>query len=191
MDFAGLLGSAWNKFVAELVPLVVFTLVGILLSMTIILIPTVLGGWARCAIAYLRDGQVPEVSELWNFDDYLPILLLLILFSFGVTIGYSLLIVPGLILNVWWLYSLFFLLDRNMGVVEAFGASKQAVSRGGFVNHFIVLVIVSAASVVGGTLWLGVLFTTPFAVLFLAVVYLDSLGEGTASFDSGSGSGTP
>jgi hypothetical protein len=173
VDFAGLLGDAWKKLVAEIVPLVIFTLLGMVLSITIILIPTVMGGWARSVLAYVREGEAPDVSELWNFEDYLPILLLVVLGSIGLAIGYSLLFVPGVILNVWWLYTLFFLVDRKMGVIEAFGASKAAVSETGFVNHFVVLVIATAVSLIGGSLWVGALFTTPFTILFLALVYVD------------------
>ena len=45
MDFTRLLQEAWERLVAELVPLVLFALLGSLLCLTIVLIPTVLAGW--------------------------------------------------------------------------------------------------------------------------------------------------
>ena len=174
MDFGRLLQEAWDRFVAELVPLVLFALLGTLLCFTIVLIPTVTAGWVRGILAYLRNGDVPAFDELWSFDDYFPVALMLLLGFAGVTIGYMLLFVPGVILNTWWLYALYFLLDRNLGVVEAFAASRDAVSRTGFFNHLVVLLILSVLAAIGGLLsGLGTVFTTPFSLVFLTLVYLD------------------
>jgi hypothetical protein len=103
VDFAGLLKDSWEKLIAEIVPLVLFTVLGCLLCLTIVLIPTVAGGWVRGFLAYTRDGNPPAFEELWNFDDYFPIALMLLLAMVGITIGYMLLFVPGVILSVWWL----------------------------------------------------------------------------------------
>ena len=93
-----------------------------------------------------------------------------------------LLFVPGVILSVWWLYALFFLVDRQMGVVEAFGASKDAVGQSGFLNHLVVLLIVSVLGMIGGSLsGFGALFTTPFGIILMALCYLDLGGSEGAS----------
>ncbi len=177
MDFADLLKEAWDKFVAEIVTLVVFTLVGLLLCLTIVLIPTVSGGWFRGILAYVRTGEPPAFEELWSFEGFLPITLLLVLGGIGITLGYMLFFVPGVILSVWWMYALFFLVDRDLGVVEAFGASKNAVSETGFVNHLVVLLIVSVLGILGGSLsGLGTLVTTPFSLVLLALAYVDLPG---------------
>jgi uncharacterized membrane protein len=177
MDFAGLLQDSWEKFVAEIVPLVLFTVVGWLLCFTIVLIPTVCGGWIRGILAYVRSGTPPSLEELWNFDDFLPITLMIILGVIGISIGYMLLFIPGVILSVWWLYAMYFLLDREMGVVEAFAASKEAVSSDGFANHLVVLLIVSVLGMLGGVLsGIGAFFTTPFAFILVSLAYLDLTG---------------
>jgi len=174
MDFAGLLKESWEKLIAEIVPLVLFTLVGWLLCFTIILIPTVVGGWVRGFLAYTRDGTPPAFEELWSFDDYLPIGLMILLGMIGITIGYMLLFVPGVILSVWWLYSMYFLLDRDMGVIEAFAASKEAVSADGFLNHLGILLLLTLLSMLAGALsGIGGLFTTPFGFLLVSLAYLD------------------
>ena len=171
MDFADLLQKAWRKFVDEIVTLVLFTLVGALLCLTVVLIPTVVAGWFRGILDYVRGGNTPDFEELWNFEDFLPVTLLLILGGLGVTIGYMLLVIPGVVLSVWWLYALFFLVDHKMGVVEALAASKDAVSESGFLNHLAVLLIAGVLGAVGGSLYLGALFTTPFEIIFLALCY--------------------
>lgn len=177
MDFADLLQRAWRKFVDEIVTLVLFTLVGMLLCLTVVLIPTVVAGFFRGILEYVREGITPDFGELWNFEDFLPTTLLLVVGGVGVTIGYMLLVIPGVILSVWWLYALFFLVDYKMGFIEALGASKDAVSDSGFLNHLVVLLIASVLGAVGGSLYLGALFTTPFEILFLALCYQALPGE--------------
>ena len=177
MDFAKLLGDTWESFVADIVHLVLFTLVGFLLCFTLILIPTVWAGWFRGALGLLRDGTRPDFEELWSFEQYFDVLLLMVVGFVAITIGYICLIVPGVILSVWWLYALVFVVDQDMGFIEAMGASKDAVSDTGFVNNLIVLLITSVLAAIGGSLsGLGALLTTPFAILFVTLIYLDLPG---------------
>lgn len=174
MDFARLLRRSWELFVAEIVQLVLFTGLGALLCLTLVLIPTVTGGWVRGILAYVREGRRPAFEELWRFDDYLPILAMLLLGGLAISVGYALLIVPGVILSVWWLYALYFLLDRDLGVLEAFGASKEAVGRAGFGDHLVLLLILFVLGALGGALsGLGNLLTTPFSLLLLSLAYLE------------------
>jgi len=56
MDFARLLKDCWEPFLKEIVNLILFTLVGFVLCLTLVLIPTVAGGWTRGVLAYVRDG---------------------------------------------------------------------------------------------------------------------------------------
>jgi uncharacterized membrane protein len=180
VDFAGLLREAFERLVEEIVALVLFTAVGGLLCLTIVLIPTVAGGWVRGTLSYLRTGRVPAFDELWSFDDYLPIALLMLLGAVGIGVGYMLFFIPGVIFSVWWMYALFFLLDRDMGVVEAFGASKEAVQHDGFGNHLVIFLILNLVGMLGGALTgIGWLFTTPYSLLLVALVYLDLVGAGS------------
>ncbi len=178
MDFAGLLKTAWERFISDIIQLVLFTLLGSVLCITIVLIPTVMGGWCRGILRLTRDGTKPDFSELWNFDDYLQIALLLLVQAVLIAIGYMLLVVPGAILSTWWLYSLFFLVDRDMGFLEALGASKDAVSEGGFLNHLVAMLIVAVLAALGSSLsGFGALFTTPFSLILLATIYRELPGS--------------
>ena len=94
---------------------------------------------------------------------------------------HALLIIPGVVLRVWWLYGLFFLVDRRIDFVEALRASKNAVMGSGFFEHLVVLLVATLLSALGSSLWgIGTLFTTPFSLLLLALVYLDLPGAGRA-----------
>jgi hypothetical protein len=177
MDFGVLLKTTWDRFIGEIVRLVLFTLVGAVLCITIVLIPTVSAGWLRGILGYVREDRIPEFEELWNFDDYLQTLLLLVVGGVLVSIGYMLLIIPGVILNVWWFYSLFFVVDKQMRFDDAMRASKNAVSGTGFFNHFVVVLIIAVLGTLGGAFsGLGMLLTTPFSLILMTLAYVEIAG---------------
>lgn len=184
MDFGRLLRASWELFIREIVSLVLLTLVGAVLCLTIILIPTVMAGWARGVLGYVRDGRAPKLEQLWNFDDYGSTLLVIVVGGILICIGYVLLVVPGVILHVLWLYSLFFVVDKGSSFTEALRESGRAVNATGFFNHFVMLVIVAALGALGGTAsGLGALLTTPFSLLLLAHAY-DQIADSAPAPDS-------
>ena len=70
----------------------------------------------------------------------------------AIAIGLALLIVPRVVLMGWWMYALFFLVDQKMAFTEAMGASKLLVSRSGFRNHLVILLITAVLNRIGGGL---------------------------------------
>ncbi len=182
MEFEKLFRVTFDQFVKRIVKLILFNLVGCLLCFTVVLIPTVLGGWTRGMLRYVREGIEPEFEELWRFDDFLQILLLLVLGGIAVGLGLMLLIIPGVVLMVWWMYALFFIVDRKLPFAQAMGASKQMVTRGGFWNHFVVLLIMAVLNSLGsGLAGLGTLVTAPFGLLLVTNAYLVSNKAGVAA----------
>jgi uncharacterized membrane protein len=150
------------------------------------MIPTVMAGLTRGMLRYAREGIEPELDELWRFDDFLQTTLLLVLGGVAVGIGLMLLIIPGLVLMVWWLYALFFVVDRKLSFGQAMGASKQLVTGSGFWNHFVVLLIVTVLGSLGGGLaGLGTLIAAPFGLLLVTNAYLVSIREPTTPNQAG------
>lgn len=185
MDFQSLLKITYGQFLKGIVKLILFNLVGCLLCFTVILIPTVMAGLMRGMLRYVRDGVQPEFDELWKFDGFLPTLLLMVLGGLAVAIGLVLLIVPGVVLMVWWMYALFFIVDRKLTFIEAMGASKRLATTSGFWNHFIVLLMISVLNSLGSSIGgVGMLFTAPFGLLLLTNVYLSSHGQNVAPTSS-------
>ena len=175
MDFNRLFKTTFDQFVKGIVKLILFTLVGCLLCLTIALIPTVMGGLTRGMLRYVREGIEPEFDELWRFDDFLQILLLVVLGGIAIAIGLALLVIPGLVLMVWWMYALFFIVDRQMSFTEAMGASKRLVTESGFWNHLVVLLVMAVLNSLGsGLAGLGTLLTAPFGLVLVTNAYLSS-----------------
>ncbi len=172
MNFGNLLAETGKKFIKDIINLAIFFLVGIILSMTIVLIPSVTAGFTREFLNYARDGKKPELKELWNFSGYLTMLLLFLIGGPIIILGFILLIIPGVILSIWWMYSCFFIVDQNMGFWEAMCASKKAVSASGFINHFAIFLVLTVLGIAGSfAAGLGSLVTAPFSMLLQAQVY--------------------
>jgi hypothetical protein len=180
MDFENLLKATFNQFVKRIARLILFNLVGCLLCFTIVLIPTVMDGLIRGMLRYVRESIEPEFEELWKFDGYLQTLLLMVVGGIAISLGLVLLIIPGVVLMVWWMYALFFIVDRKMTFGQAMGASKHAVTAGGFWNHFVILLLMTVLNGLGGgTAGLGTLITAPFGLLLMTNVYLLTAGNTT------------
>jgi hypothetical protein len=182
MDFNGLFKVTFDQFVKGIVKLILFTLVGCLLCFTVVLIPTVMGGLTRGMLRYLREGIEPEFGELWRFDDFVQILLLVVLGGIAIALGLMLLVVPGVVLMVWWMYSLFFIVDGKMTFGQAMAASRRLVTRSGFWNHFVVLLVMTVLNSLGsGLAGLGTLITAPFGLVLVTNAYLISARQDAAS----------
>jgi len=181
MDFKRLFKATFEQFVKGIVKLILFNLVGCLLCFTIVLIPAVMSGLIRGILRYVREGIEPEFDELWRFDDFLQTLLLLVLGGIAIGIGLLLLIIPGVLLMVWWMYALFFIVDRKMTFSDAMGASKDLVTRSGFWNHFVVLLVMTVLNSLGsGLAGLGTLIAAPFGLVLATNAYLSSTGDDAA-----------
>lgn len=106
----------------------------------------------------VRDGRRDEtVGDLFNAaaPAIVPLIGFGVLFAIGVTIGFLLLIVPGLILLTLWSVGAPAIVVERIGPVDAFGRSWQLV-RGDawsvFATLLVVLLIVIAVGVVLGIL---------------------------------------
>ena len=174
MDFEQILKKSWNHYAKGLVKLILFVFIGCLLCITIILIPTVMAGWTRGILAYVREGREPRFDELWNFEDYLQILVLLVASGVLISIGNLLLVIPGIIVSVLLLYSLLFLVDKKLNFLDAMKASKDAVVKTGFFYHLVLVLIIAVLSSLGSAaMGVGTILTTPFVLVLLAVAYIE------------------
>lgn len=179
MDFTELLKSSWDHFMKDIVNLALFTLLGTVLCLTIVLIPSVTRGWFIEVLAFVRNERSPSFDALWCFDDYLKVALLIIVGGGLVSLGYMLFFIPGVILSVIWMYSVFYIVDQDMGFVGALSASKDAVMETGFLTHLVVFLVLGLLSGLGGpaTGGIGYFFTTPFSLIFLTVIYENHLKQ--------------
>jgi hypothetical protein len=145
------------------------------------------------AIDDVRDGRV-DLSIRETLNRVLPRLNTLtlagLLAAVGITIGFLLLIVPGLILITLWLLIVPAIMLENRGVFESFGRSRQLVSGHGWsvfgVIVLTVLILIGVNIVLGivqaafDSRWLDLLLdiasqtvTAPFLALAWTITYFE------------------
>ena len=95
-----------------------------------------IGGYVLLMINWLRTGERPNFNDIFcgfkRFGELLPVFFLIIL----IIIGYLLFILPGVVMTVWWMYTLFLMADKKISLLEAMAKSRTKVSEKGFFMHF-------------------------------------------------------
>jgi len=124
-------------------------LVQILASCTLgILAGPLMGGYMLVLLTWFRQRKEPVFNDLFSgmqrFGRLFPIFFL----GLMIILGFMLLVVPGVIFATWWLYAIFFMVDKDMNLGEAMRASKTTVLAGGFFMHLVFLFMISVVPIV-------------------------------------------
>lgn len=118
-------------------------------------------------------GRETELMMLFSGGrHFLPALLASILIGLGTVLGFILLIIPGVIFALMMYFSLYLIVDRNLGPIEAMTES-MALTDGNKITIFVVSLVIGLL-VVGlscVTLGLGALVLVPMVSLAQAVMY--------------------
>jgi hypothetical protein len=171
IDLGRVFREAGRRFLDDVVPLVLATLVALLLSIVTlgVLAGPLYAGLLNMVIRRAREGRQPEVGDVFScmdrFWSFLGAAVVLVL-----TIGLaSITIVGGIVLGAIWLYVFPLMIDRRIGLWEAMRTSKDMVVRAGFWEHVALVILLAAVNALGhGPL---VLLTIPFTVVATAVAY--------------------
>ncbi len=183
MNFKHHLERAWRLTIDNLVPLVLMTLVMVVVSgLTLgILALVTLAGYTKAILLMVRTGREPKIADIFSeMRLFLPLLGYSIVVVIVTSIGFALLFIPGIILAcaIAWasLYMLPLMVDRGMGVVEAFKESFRIVSsRDDIMDHIVLLILLVGISAVGSSVFIGWLFTQPFAMILLVSAYEENV----------------
>jgi uncharacterized membrane protein len=123
------------------------------------------------------SGKPVSIGMMFGyFDQTLRLFLLYIVMMIMVTIGFILLILPGIYLAVAYAMALPLLIEKKMGVWEALETSRKALSKRWFTvfGLFILLGILVALSAL--PLGIGLIWTIPLSVTVMGVVYKTVFG---------------
>jgi uncharacterized membrane protein len=178
MDFKHHIEAAWNLTLGNVVSLILMTLVMVAVSsLTLgILAPVTMAGYTQSLLQLVRNGREPKVQDLFSHMNlFLPLLGFGIAVFVATSIGFMLLFLPGLIIVVaitfCCIYMMPLMTDKNMGLVDAVKESYAMSRHGELIDHVVVVIIFIAITMIGGTVFIGVLFTQPLATLFLLSTY--------------------
>jgi uncharacterized membrane protein len=163
----GLIGSGVSSVAGRIVIQLISFVVGVVLAM----------GLIRAALAVV-EGRQPEVRMILETDGFGPYLVASILVGVGVAIGLFLLIVPGLILAMMWLFFGFIIVEQpTTGATDAIRRSAE-ITRGHRWPLFGLVLLLIGINFIGLlACGVGLLFTYGITAVTLAYAYKTLSGQ--------------
>ena len=134
-------------------------------------------GQVKICLKLLR-GEPADFGMLFKFGDVmLPVFGVSILMGMAMFVGFLLLIIPGLLIALFFWPTYYFVLDRKAGVFESFSAVLP-FTKVNVLNSFVIFLIATAINILGLlACCVGVLFSMPLAMLVIAGAYLAMTGQ--------------
>lgn len=187
MDFKYHLEKAWHSTLQHLVPLIFMTLVMAVLGfLTLgILAPVLMAGYMQSVLLMLREEREPKIQDLFSqMRLFLPLLGFSAAVFVAVMIGFMLLVIPGLAVAAFVSFACIYLIplmtDKELGLIDAVKESWKMATGDNLLEHIIVVILFLGIGAIGGSVFIGWLFTQPFATVFLLSIYLQRTGRGAA-----------
>tara|TARA_B100001996_G_C18651395_1_gene589536 strand:+ start:85 stop:720 length:636 start_codon:yes stop_codon:yes gene_type:complete len=161
------------------VPLnIIFSILGVLV------IPLIFAGY-YIFVLKIKRKENSNIGEfiLYGFlnERWLEIIILQIVLGIAVVIGIFLFVIPGLYLTITWSLSIFFLLDKNMSIVDSLSKSRESIHQIGIwklsfliITMTLITQLLIFVPVVGIIINLGI---GPIIVMVYVVIYEDSIGN--------------
>lgn len=178
-DIAGWLGEGWRTFKGE--PLVFILSTAIMGGIIIIVSPIPFAGVLLTAPMiigfYMVAGDISRglpfnAGRLFaGFRHFVPAVLASLVISVFTMLGLVLLIIPGLVVYSWYMFTYLFILDRGMGFWEAMEASRKLASGDmtGFFLFYLALIAINVAGFL--CLLVGLFVSLPVSFLAIFAAY--------------------
>lgn len=184
MNFKKHLEAAWNTTLQHIAMLILMTLVSLVVGcLTIgILFPVVMAGFTHAIIQLMRDGREPRIEDLFSqMGLFLPLCGFYIVVFIAIVVGFFLLVLPGLAVvfavTFGCLYMLPLMTDRNLNLIDAIKTSWRMAFDDGIADHVVVVILFIGLISIGTSVFVGILLTQPFALVFLVSVYLEKANQ--------------
>ena len=178
MDVKYHIENAWEHCISNVVPLVILTVVFMVVSICSIgiLLPVAFAGYTNSLFKLLGNNREPKPQDIFSqLNLFLPLFIFGIIVVIIVVVGFTLLIIPGLLgstaISYLCLYMIPIMVDQKTGLLDAIKKSSSMVTSTPIADHIIIFCIFIALTTIGGSSLLGFIFLQPFATLFLLSVY--------------------
>ncbi len=184
VDIAGWMREGWRIFKTE--PLV-FVLVTAIYGMLLLIATNIpvagfllAGPFTVGFYLVVTDMALGRAFNVWRlfegFKLFLPAVAAYLAITFFSIIGFILLIIPGIIVTAWYLFTFLFIADRGYGFWQAMEASRQLVRQDttGFVFFLGAMGLLNLLGLL--CLFLGLLVTIPVTYIATFVAYRQLMG---------------
>jgi len=146
-------------------------------------LPTLFVGFTKFLLKAARGEEVDvgdSLSEGFKNGMWWKALLFFVLATFGIIVGFLLLILPGLYLSTAWVLGFYLLVDKAMNPLEALAKSRELVHRLGFWKIFVIVIglgigtqLISVIPFMGWVL----MFLQPFISMIYIAIYENAIGN--------------
>jgi uncharacterized membrane protein len=137
-------------------------------------------GLVRASLG-VTEGRPFKTSEVFQFKNLGPVIVLALIIGLGIMVGYVLCVIPAIIWAFVTQYALYFLIDRNLSPVDSIKASIDLVKNN--LGPTILWYLVSAVIILIGELLCGVglLVAIPMVLVGTAYTYKKLNGQAVAA----------
>ena len=122
------------------------------------------------------DLPLSYKSVFTYFAYTLPLLGVAVLMSVLVTIGFILLIIPGIYLSLAYMFAVPLVVEKNLGIWDAMETSRKAVTSHWFKLFFLFFIMMIILIVSALPFGIGLIWTYPMMVAMMGVMYRDIFG---------------
>lgn len=122
------------------------------------------------------DLPLSYKSVFGYFAYTLPLLGVAVLMSILVTIGFLLLIIPGVYLSLAYMFTVPLVVEKNLGIWDAMETSRKAVTSHWFKLFFLFLTMSIILIISALPFGIGLIWTYPMMVAMMGVMYRDIFG---------------
>jgi uncharacterized membrane protein len=152
-----------------------FSFTFILIVVVGVLVFMVLGALVQSAylngVLKIVDGQPVAIGDFFKPRNLGQVLVAGLIVGVLTAIGYALCYLPGIIVALFMMFTYLFVIDRNLGAIDAMKASFDVV-KNNFGPAILAFLIAGIIMAVGGFVCgIGVIVALPVAQLFLAYAY--------------------
>lgn len=178
MDIKYHFETAWRNCINNFVPLIILTLVlaGVSIVSIGILAPVAFAGYTHSLYQLLDKNREPKAQDIFSqLRLFLPLLILTVIIMVISIIGFTLLIVPGIlflfIVSYLSLYLFPVLIDKQYNLIASIKKSISMVTAAPIADHLVVFIVFYALTMIGSSSFVGFIVLQPFATLFLLSTY--------------------
>ena len=123
------------------------------------------------------QGQPFEFGDAFSgYGKTIPLLIAAILMNILATIGFILLIIPGIYLSIAYMFTVPLVIDRNMSPWQAMETSRKAVTKHWFKFLLLLLAMTFVMLISAIPLGIGLIWTAPMMALAYAITYREVFG---------------
>lgn len=156
-----------------------FAMLGMQLVLQPVMLAVVMPFVGGIVVMCLKQIQGREVAfgDLFSvFNKTLPLFLAAVLINILVSLGFLLLILPGIYLGVCYLLVVPLIIDRDLGVWEAMEASRKAITKRWFsvFGLYLLLLLILLVSMI--PFGIGLLWTIPLMAMSFMMMYQKMFG---------------